>query len=211
MACNLQRLTLCVSRGDTIALPIRIESSTLGYAAISAIANSAPVTITAPAHGLTEGWRAAVANAGGMTQINYPGSELGRPPRDRDMRPVVVVSDSVVQFNDINAAAFGAYASGGQLVFYAPLALSGYASARMQVNSGDGEQLALFTTANGGLEIDAAAQALWLRIAAEDSAAIEWESGFFDIELVTAGGEVRKVCAPDSVITVAPEQTTDHA
>lgn len=211
MACNLQRLTLCVSRGDTIALPIRIESSTLGYAAISAIANSAPVTITAPAHGLTEGWRAAVANAGGMTQINYPGSELGRPPRDRDMRPVVVVSDSVVQFNDINAAAFAPYTSGGHLVFYAPLALSGYAAARMQVNSEDGEQLALFTTENGGLEIDVAAQALWLRISAQDSAAIEWESGFFDIELVTAGGEVRKVCAPDSVITVAPEQTTDHA
>lgn len=201
----MKKLALTLRKGETVAIPLRIESSVLVYKAITAIAKSAPVSITAEGHDLANGWDACVMNAKGMKQINAEEN----PPADAEFRPVTVVDADTVQFNSVNAAGYSTYTGGGQIVYYAPLDLAAYASARMSVKDAvGGTEILSFTTSNGRLEFDAATNTLWLRMTSEDSELIEADEGVFDIELVTPGGEVKAVCSAESTITFLPEVTT---
>lgn len=202
---SLPRLKLPIRKGETIAIPLRIESDTLTYKPITNISKSAPVTITAASHGLQNGWKAAVMNAGGMKQINCDGN----PPDDAEMAPVTVVDSNTIQFNRINATGYSSYTSGGHLACYAPLDLSAYSTGRMSIkDSVGGTEILSLTTANSRIELDAATNTLWIRLTDEDSAAITATSGVFDIELETASGEVKAVCSADSEVEFLPEVTT---
>lgn len=55
----LETLKLTIRRGASEDIPIRVESDVLVYKPITGIAASAPISITAVAHGLKDGWRAA--------------------------------------------------------------------------------------------------------------------------------------------------------
>lgn len=201
----MKKLALTLRKGETVAIPLRIESSVLVYKAITAIAKSAPVSITAEGHDLANGWDACVMNAKGMKQINAEEN----PPADAEFRPVTVVDADTVQFNSVNAAGYSTYTGGGQIVYYAPLELASYASARMTVKDAVGGTVILScTTSNARLELDSATDTLWVRMTAEDAALIEADEGVFDIELVTAAGEVKAVCSAESTITFLPEVTT---
>lgn len=203
----MQKLDLEIRRGATIALPIRLESEELQSVPVTAISRSAPVRITAPGHALSDKWRAAVVCAGGMSEINAE----NYPPRDSELRQVTRIDNDVVEFNKVSSACFRAYSSGGYLVSYAPYDLSLYDGARMEVkNRVGGTQLALFTTADGTLELDEALGCVWLKISAGDSAALTFSSGVFDIELYNDDSKVTAVCSAESTFTVLPEVTTDH-
>lgn len=205
MSCELPILALCIPKGETVALPLRIETSTLTYKPITAVTQSGPVSITAIAHGLSDGWRAAAMNVGGMTELNAEEN----PPEDAAYHPVTVVDVDTVQFNDVNSAGFRAYTSGGQLVFPTPLNLAAYSEGRMEVKDRvGGTLLVTFTTDDGSLELDAANQTLWLHMSDTDSAALTAQRGVFDIELVTPLGVVKKLCSPESEITFDDEVTT---
>lgn len=209
----LQKLSLEVRRGATNDVPIRVESSEWGYASISAMSQAAPLQVTAAGHAIPDGWRAAIMNAtGGMSVLNAANS----PPRDSDLRPVVRVDVNTVEFNAVNAAGLKAYAGGGQLAFRVPVDLSAYVHARMEVKTEvGGDRLALFATAggvseatDGALEIDAANDALRLRLTPAQAALLVFDSGVFDIELIRANGDVRPLCTADSEFVVLPETTT---
>ena len=66
----MKTLALTLRLGATADIPIRIESDELTFAPITAMTKSAPVRITSTGHGIPDGWRAAVLNAGGMTELN---------------------------------------------------------------------------------------------------------------------------------------------
>ena len=201
------RLALTLTRGETVALPIRVESYTLTYKTITAMTQSGPARITATGHGIPDGWRACVMNAKGMTELNA----ANNPPKDSELRRVTVVDANTVEFNAVNAAGFRAYTSGGQLVYWAPRDLAGFVSARMDIKDRIGGTVLMSLTTAGltpTMELDAATQTLWLRLTDEATAAITFDSGVFDIELIDAGGEVTKGCSADSTITVLPEVTT---
>lgn len=201
----MQTLALTIRRGETVNLPIRIESDVLGYASITAIAKSAPVRITAAAHGLPDGWRAAVVNVKGMTELNA----ANQPPKDAELRRVTVVDPDTVEFNVVNAAGFKAYVSGGQLVFYKPLDMSLYSSARAQLKTKvGGEVLLTLSTADGTLEIDPLNSALWLRLPALTTAGLAFTKAVFDVELLDGAGNVFPLNAADSTVSILPEVTT---
>lgn len=203
---DLPKLRISIRKGETVAIPLRIATSTLTYKAITAITRSAPVSITSPSHGATDGWEAAVMDVVGMREINAENN----PPAENEFRPVTVVDANTVQFNGLSSASFRAYTSGGYLVYYEPLDLSGYSSARMSVKSSvdDEVEFLSFTTANSRLELDSGTQTLWVRMTDTDSAAITQDEGVFDIELVDGSGNVKAVCSADSEITFLPEVTT---
>ena len=206
-ACAAQPVALCIRRGATNVIPIRLTTSVWRYIAITAITASAPVRITAPAHNIPDCWRALIYGVRGMLAINTQ-----RPPekaREADWRMLTVIDADTLEINDINAADFAAYAGGGHLQIYAPMDLSGIASARMQVNDPAGAQIAYFTTADR-LSIDVASASVVLSLDPPDSRAIS-SSGLFDIELVTTSGDVVNPVAPTSTLTVIDEQTTNHA
>lgn len=210
----MQKLNLTIRRGATIALPIRVESSELAYAPITAIQRTAPVSITATAHGIPDGWRAAVANAVGLTELNAENN----PPKDAELRLVTRVDADTIEFNSVNAAGYrkAHVASTGQLVFYKPVDLSLYTGARMECKDRvGGTRLALFATPatvadllDGELELDSSNDTLWLRLTDEESSVIDFDKCVFDIELLRANGDVEPICTADSVLTVLPEVTT---
>lgn len=202
---STKRITITIRKGETVRLPIRIESDEWDYAPITTIENTAPVRITATSHSIPDGWRAAVMNAKVLTEMNAENN----PPKDSELRKIARIDANTVEINDINAAGFKTHtASTGQLAFYKPLDLSGFTSARMDVKDKiGGTVIASFNTTDGTLEIDLASDALWLNLTPTESAIVAKEY-VTDIEMVSATGEVTPICTADSAFVVEPETTT---
>lgn len=218
----MQKLSIKIKRGATVAQPFRVESGVLGYAAITTISRTAPVAIEATAHGIPDNWRAAVMNAVGLTEMNTENGAEGKPPKDSEMHIVTVVDANNITMNAVNAAGFRrAHTAGtGHLAYYTPVDLSVYTGAIMEVkNKVDGTRLALFATpgtlsaplvdiVDGALEIDDANDAVWLRMTDEESELLDFKRGVFDIKLLRSSGEFDFICTSDSTIEVEYEVTT---
>lgn len=201
----LQKLTLTIRKGSAEDIPIRLESEAWSYANISAVAQSAPLRITASAVP-PDGWRAAIMNVKAVGDF----AAQSNPPKDSDLRSVAVVDPTTVEFNAINGAAFRAHTSGGQLAWRTPLDLNLYVGARMNVREKVGGPLvANWTTDTNELEIDVANRVLWLRLDDSVTEALTAKNKVFDIELIRTGGNADRVCAHDSTLIVLDETTTE--
>ena len=201
----LQKLTLTIRKGSAEDIPIRLESEAWSYASISAVAQSAPLRITASAVP-PDGWRAAIMNVKAVGDF----AAQSNPPKDSDLRSVAVVDPTTVEFNAINGAAFRAHTSGGQLAWRTPLDLNLYVGARMNVREKVGGPLvANWTTDTNELEIDVANRVLWLRLDDSATELLTAKNKVFDIELIRTGGNADRVCAHDSTLIVLDETTTE--
>lgn len=78
----------------------------------------------------------------------------------------------------------------------APVDLTG-CTARAQVRADIDSPVVLLelTTENGGIELGGVAGTIRRVISATDTAAIFWTSGVYDLEVVFAGGQVRRLMA----------------
>jgi hypothetical protein len=205
---TLPKLTLSPRLGATHETALRISSQTMLYAQISGMAQSAPLEVTATAHGIPDGWQVAVIGAKGMTELN------AADPNDikaSEYHRCTVIDVDTVTIDGISSERFKAYQSGGHLAFRAPADLSGYASGRMDVKAKVGGDILLTrNTTNGGMFIDSATSSVFVRLAPTtiSGANLTAKDYVFDIELVTAGGAVDALCSADSVFSVQPEVTT---
>lgn len=191
-------------RGSTFVLPVRWETEPWLYAAISSIALTAPVAITSAAQAIPDGWNVAVVDAKGLTQLNAKNN----PPKASDMRRATVVSSTVIQFNEISAAAFGKHTpSTGYLAWMTPHSLNGY-TARMQIKDrvGGTVLLSLTSATDGGITLDDTGKVIEITITAEQAEAITWTSGVYDLELVSSGGVVTALL--EGAVSVSTEVTT---
>jgi hypothetical protein len=118
-----------IVRGSTFSLVVYWETLPIVYKAITGISQTAPVRITAPGHGALEGARAAVTAVRGMKEINAADPNA---LTDEDYHRATVVDANTVEFNDVNAADFRAYVSGGYLQYFTPVDLTGF-SARISL------------------------------------------------------------------------------
>ena len=89
-----------------------------------------------------------------------------------------------------------------------PIDLTG-CTARMQVRSDVGSPTALLslTTENDGIVLGGALGTIELYVSDEDTAAITWDGGVWDLEIVHPGGEVTRLA--QGSISVSPEVTRD--
>lgn len=187
-----------ILQGKTFNPVLRWESAEVVYKTITNILNTAPVRITATAHGVPDGWRCAVVGVKGMTELNAESS----PPKPKDYWQATVVDANTVEFNRVNATGFKPYSSGGVLQFNKPVDLTG-ATARMVVKDKvGGTTLLTLTTANGGVEIDTVTNTVRLNVSATDTGSIAWKKGVYEIE-VEQSGEVRSLLTGN--ITVQKE------
>ncbi len=201
---TLPALKIEVRLGASADIPIRVETSNLTFALIASISKSAPVRIvTTSAHGIPDGWRSAIVDAKGMTELNADTVSA------RDLMKVTVVDATTLDLDGISSLSFRAHtANTGAVAFYAPKDLSAYTSANMDVKKQvGGEVEANFNTTDGTLEIDAPASAVWLRLDSSDLSDLPAEDYVFDIELTRPDG-IDAICSAESVFTVAPEVTT---
>lgn len=175
-----------IIQGKTYLQTIRWEAEPLVYKTITGITKAGPVSITATAHGLKTGWRAAIAGVVGMTDINASHS----PPTAADYHQVTVIDPNTVEMNDVNAELFNAYVSGGSLIYKTPTNLSGY-TARMQIRKSAGSTLyETLTTENGGIALDTVENTISLLITDTATEAYDWTRGKYDLELISSGGTV---------------------
>lgn len=83
-----------------------------------------------------------------------------------------------------------------------PVDLTG-CTARMQVRAkiGATEVLLTLTTENGGITLGGTAGTIDLLIEAEDTAAITWTSGVYDLEIIFTNGDVRRLLYGEVVVS----------
>ena len=195
---------LTIQQGRTFSLALRWESPPVVYRPITAIAQTAPARLTVPAHGVPDGWRVAITNVKGMTEINAEANKL----TSRDYHQATVLDANTVEINDINAAGFKAYTSGGYIQFDTPVDLTGF-KARMAIkNRVGGTVLYTLTTENGGIVIDAAAKLVTLNISAADTTLMTFTTGVYDLEMVSGATQAVVTALLSGRVTVSKEVTT---
>lgn len=195
---------LTIPQGRTFSLALRWETAPVIYKAITGIAQTAPVRITVPAHGIPDGWRVAITNVKGMTAINADANKIN----DRDYHQATVIDANTIEINDINASGFKEYVSGGYVQFNTPTNLVGF-TARMSIkNKVGGTELLSLTTTNNRITIDAAARVIALTISAEDTAALTWTSGVYDLEMVSGDTPPVVTALLSGRVTVTKEVTS---
>lgn len=177
---------LVIKQGATFENVVRWETEPFLFKAITAMTNTAPVTITTAAHGIPDGWRVAVVDAGGMTELNA----ANNPPKSADFRQATIPDTTHVEFNPISAVEFGEYTSGGYLQWYTPHDLAGY-TARMSIKDKIGGAVLLsLTTENSGITLSNTDKTITLAITAAATAALPWIAGVYDLELISPTGFV---------------------
>lgn len=205
MAVTLPKLALSIRKGSAYMTPLRVETGNLSFAAITGMSKSAPLRVIAPAHNIPDGWYAAIVDAGGMTEFNAADSNS---IQDREFRRTIRVDADTVDFPGTSSANFRDYTSGGYLAFYAPMDLSGYTAATMDVKSKVGGTIvATFSVAAGTLSIDAASGTVWIILGHTALSSVQPKNYVFDIELANSM-TVEAICSADSVLSVLPEVTT---
>jgi hypothetical protein len=164
--------------------------------AITGISQSAPAQVTAVAHGLVTGWRAAVVSAKGMSQINVD----NYPPKESDWSIVSLVDVDNVTLDDVNSSDFTAYTSGGYLVYLTPFDLVG-ATAIMTLRSSPQTGTVLKTLTSSpvaGIVVDDASKVIEVEFA---TAAETWEFAYFDLEVTLSTGRIVEIATGTISIT----------
>lgn len=192
-----------MAQGKTFTRVIRYGKKPFVYKAITAIAKLAPVLITAVGHDLTEGWPVAVVGVQGMRQINAERD----PPAEREFYPATIIGANQIELNDVNAANFSAYTSGGWLQYHTPVDLTG-GQARMTIldRIGGTVRLALTSSPAAGLVLDATANTITLTVTDEQTEAATWTNGVYDLEFEDATGAVFGIYYGN--VSMAKEATT---
>lgn len=180
----MKHLDITFKRGTTFKLSVLWESAQIRYRQITAVAQTAPVRISAPGHGIPDGWPVAIVNVVGPAQINAPGNPL----RDTDFRPVTVVSADAFEISEVNGAAFPAYRSGGQAVYYEPTSLLGVNVRMLVRRTPGGPVLFEASTALGTITLDLPRSRIEVEVPTELIDAFEWRAGIHELIAEDAAG-----------------------
>lgn len=204
MTCQVQNIIIV--RGDTYEQVVRWETRPFVSKQITGITKVAqPVITTSGTHGLTDGWRVAVVGVQGMTEINASATDL-RKLKDSDFNAATVLSSTTVGLYDVNASEYSTYSSGGYLVWYSPVSLAGY-TARMQIKETvDSEDAIVTLTSSDGITIDDTDKTISILIAATATDDLVPDQAVYDLEMVSAGGVVKKILR--GTVTIQDEVTT---
>lgn len=183
-------------QGSTFSEVLRWESSKKIYKAITGITQAAPCVVTSVGHGVPNGWRVKVTNAGGMKEINSSDTYKIATKLDVD----------TLEFNDINSIGYTAYTSGGVVEYNEPVSLTGF-TARMHLREKVDSTTTLkeLTTENGGIVINTTDYTITIFISATDTALLTFSSAVYSLEMVSSLGVVTPLA--NGTITLVKEVT----
>lgn len=195
MSCTEQDLTII--KGKTFSRVVRWETTPIVYKPITGIAQAAPAVVTVVNHELPPGWRVAIVSVQGMFEINAQNT----PPRNSDYTLASLIDPDTISLNEVNAAEFSAYDSGGYVQYNTPHDLTGY-TARMQIRPSYTSATILLelTTANSRIILDNLDKVITLQIAATDTDDITWKSGVYDLEMVSPSAVVTQLLRGNVVV-----------
>lgn len=164
-----------IYQGSTFREVFRWESGLKTYLPITNITKAAPAVITCTGTLPPVGWRAKVTGVAGMKEINSD-----------EYRVVTQSTAGTVVFNSINASGYTTYTTGGILEYNTPVDLTGY-TARLQVRpqTASATTILTLTTENGGIAIDNVLKTITVLATATQTAALNFTSAVYSLELVT--------------------------
>lgn len=175
------KLNFKIYQGSTFAEVLRWESAVKVYAPITGITKSAPLVVTAPAHGIPVEWRVKFTNIAGMTDLNS----------DSIYHQVSATTSDTLTINSVNSLGFKAYTTGGIVEYNKPVDTIDY-TARMQIRSKvDSPDIILsLTTENSGIIIDNIKKTITINISATATAALTFNTAVYSLEMISSGGQV---------------------
>lgn len=178
-----QAVNLKIIQGSTFSKVFRWAQSTKAYKPITAITKTGSPVITATSHGLPNGWPVLVNNVLGMTEINSD-----------QYRKATVLTANTIELNEINAAGFSDYSSGGIVEYNLPVNLTGF-TARLQMRQSLNNTTVLkeLTTENGGITINTTDYTITLSISAADTADFDFTQAVYSLELVSGASIVTQI------------------
>lgn len=178
----------CVQAGETWHPTIRWGTGTLTSKAISAIAKTTPVQITATAHGVPNGWPVAVVGVEGMIQINA----VRYPPQGNDWHYATVPDANTVLLNDVSADSFSTYDEGGHLVYDTPKDLTGCTFALTVYDNPEhsGTPLSTLTSTGGQITVDDVLKTITPLL---QTAGATWTAGYYKLLATEASGVVTEL------------------
>ena len=195
---------IALRKGSSARITVRWETEPWLYAAIASISQAAPVGITLQAAAqIPDGWRVAVLDAKGLSQLNAQNNPAKKP----DMRRASVASGTQLTFNELSGAGFGKHvANTGYIAWMTPHALAGYI-ARMDIKDRiGGTTLLTLNSVGGAIEINDSDKTITLIFEPADTEGVAWNSAIYDLEMVSAGGYVTPILF--GPVTLTDEATT---
>jgi hypothetical protein len=176
---------IVIRKGSTFSDTVYYAQPVLTVKPLTAITKSGQAVVTAAAHGLAIDWWAWVVGVVGMDQVNHRADELKN--LSKAYRAYYVDSDTLRL--DLDTTRFNAYTSGGELLYFPPVDLSTY-TARMQIRDPDADgAIAVSLTSGSGLTLTANGEIKRV-IDAVTTAALDFDLGVYDLELVDPFGVV---------------------
>jgi hypothetical protein len=166
-----------IYQGSTFEETLRWESETKQYMPISAITQAAPCVITTSGtHSVPLNWRVRVTGVNGMKDINTVADDA--------YYLVASKTSNSVTLNQVNSAAYGAYASGGILSWNTPIPLTGY-TALMQIRETleSTAVIAELSTANNRIIIDPINFTVLIKLPATITGTFTFDSAVYSMEL----------------------------
>lgn len=177
---------LSLIKGTTWRRVLTWTSEPWVYVPITAVPQLAPLRLTVVGHGMLGDHRCAITDVKGMRELNAKYD----PPRLNEYHAVTVVDVDTVEINDISAASYRPYTSGGYIRYYTPVDMAG-ALARMDIKDrAGGTILHTLSTTLGTITIDNAAKTITLLITDESSEDFTWDEGVYQLEIELSNGEV---------------------
>src|SRR5258707_992895 len=96
--CNHQ--DFCVKSGETWHPTVRWATDVISTVPVTGITQAAPARVTAPGHGVPNGWPVALTGVQGMAQINA----TRFPPRGEDWERSAVIDANPITLPDVTSA-----------------------------------------------------------------------------------------------------------
>ncbi len=198
MSAPTYKLTLV--RGKTLNRIFQYAASQLEYIPVLDVSKTSPLTLQlASPHGLSSGWLARVQGVSSPSEMNTP---------ENTYWPVRVTGSSEVEFNEVDGALWQAYEPGvskGHLVFRHPIDLTNWVF-RMHVRDRIGGTVLLSLssapedTADGEIQVMSGESAFMLKLTAEQTKNLSWNSGVYDLEAIQPDGTVVALIAPSPIL-----------
>lgn len=188
------RINFSIYQGTTFSEELRWESSYKTYIPITDATKSAPLVVTAPAHGVPLLWRVKFTNILGMTELN----------NNDEYHQVSSITTNTVTINEINSLGFKTYTSGGILEYNTPINMTGY-TGRMQIRESidSTEVIQELSTTNNQIVINNTNKTITLSIPAAVTSTFTFTTAVYGLNLTSAGGQVIPFCT--GIITLIRE------
>jgi hypothetical protein len=139
-----------------------------------------------------------------MVEINTELDDNGIPRKSK-FKKLTVIDPDTVQLNDVDSSQFSTYKSGGYLMYYTPVDLTGY-TARMTIKDQPGGTTLIALVSPTDIVMDTTLKTITITITATAAAAFAPGDYVYDMEMVSPSGVVTALL--QGAVQVLPEVTT---